>query len=237
MSDGSIMAEVAVLLGDPARARIMQALMDGKALTAKELAYVGRVAPQTASGHLARLTGSNLLSVVRQGRFSYYRLASPLVARMVESIMAVAAIEAPPRHRPRSSGDDALRLARTCYDHLAGRLGVAIADELARRRLVVLGEDAGEVSAAGVAFLRDRMGLEIEGLRHRRRVFLRPCLDWSERRPHMAGVIGRAIAERCFALGWVERQRDGRAVDITAVGCDAFRGMLGIDVERLRATR
>lgn len=235
MSDGSIMAEVATLLGDPARARIMQALMDGEALTAKELAYVGRIAPQTASGHLARLTGSNLLSVVRRGRFSYYRLASPLVARMVESIMAVAAIEAPPRHRPRSAGDDALRLARTCYDHLAGRLGVAITDELARRRLVVLGDDAGEVSTAGIAFMRERLGLEIDGLRHRRRIFLRPCLDWSERRSHMAGMIGTAIADRCFALGWLERQRDGRALTITAAGHQAFRGTLGIDVERLRS--
>ena len=131
------MAEVAALVGDPARANILDTLLDGRAFTATELAFAARVGAPTASAHLAKLLEARLLSVVKQGRHRYYRLASPLVARMLESIMAVAAIEMPPRYRPRSPRDEALLLGRTCYDHLAGRLGVGIAAALVARSQVV----------------------------------------------------------------------------------------------------
>jgi DNA-binding transcriptional ArsR family regulator len=223
------LAEVAALLGDPARANMMAALLDGRALTAGELAYAGRVSPQTASAHLAKLTGARLLVALRQGRNRYYRLASPHVARMVESIMVVAALDAPPRRRPPSTRDEALRAARTCYDHLAGRLGVALADALVAHGRVVLDDDGGEVTPAGLALLRDLGAEWNQAGRHR--AFCRPCLDWTERRPHLAGVVGAALAERCFALGWIERLRDSRAVRITPKGRDGLRAAFGVELD------
>src|SRR5262252_915959 len=130
MSAGANMVEVAALIGDTARATMLAALMGGQSLTASELAYLARISRPTASEHLGKLVNARLLSVTQKRRNRYYRIASPLVARMLESIKAVAAIEVPPRYQPRSARDDALRFARTCYDHLAGRLGVAIADAL-----------------------------------------------------------------------------------------------------------
>jgi DNA-binding transcriptional ArsR family regulator len=228
MTDGPNIAEAAALVGDPARANMLVALMDGRALTAKELAFVAGVSPQTTSGHLAKLADARLLTCIRQGRHRYYRVASPLVARMLESITLVAEIEAPPRHRPRSPRDDALRMARTCYDHLAGRLGVAIADALVARDAVMLSDDGGEVTAAGAAFLAEGLGIDLAAM-SRRRAFCRPCLDWSERRPHLAGAIGAALAESCFARGWIERIGDSRAVEITPRGRDALRELFSFD--------
>jgi DNA-binding transcriptional ArsR family regulator len=209
------MAEIAALVGDPGRANMLSALMDGRALTATELAYVAGVSPQTASGHLAKLTAAQLLSITTRGRYRYYRIATPLVGRMLEGILAVAGA-APARYRPASRADDALRAARTCYDHLAGRLGVGLADALSARGHLVLGEEAGELTPEGVAFLAN-LGVQTQDSR-RKRAFCRPCLDWSERRPHLAGAIGAALARRCFDLGWLERVRDTRALTITATG-------------------
>src|SRR5215469_2788770 len=138
------LAEVAALVGDPARANILSALMDGRALTAGELACVARVSPQTTSGHLAKLAAAKLLALEKQGRHRYYRLASPLVGHMLEGIMAVAA-DGPPRYRPTSKLDDAMRTARSCYDHLAGRLGVGLADALCGQGHVLLADEGGEV--------------------------------------------------------------------------------------------
>jgi DNA-binding transcriptional ArsR family regulator len=213
------MAEIAALVGDPARANILGALFDGRALTATELSYAASVSPQTTSGHLAKLTQARLLTVVKQGRHRYYRLATPLVAQMMETIMAVAA-ESPPRYRPRSPREDAMRLARTCYDHFAGRLGVAIADSLCARGHVILGDDGGQVTETGLAFLRD-LGAQFS--KPSRRPFCRHCLDWTERRPHLSGMVGASIAIRCFDLGWVERERNPRVLKITPKGREGFR--------------
>src|SRR6201994_2904762 len=147
MSDTTRMAAIAALLGDPARANILTALMDGRALTAKELAFAAHVSPSTTSGHLARLTEAELLVMEQQGRHRYFRLASPLVGQMLEAVMAVAGPE--PGSGPAWRGGQALRTARTCYDHLAGRLGVAIADALTARGHVALGTDGGEVTEQG----------------------------------------------------------------------------------------
>ena len=208
------LAEVAALVGDPARANILCALLDGRALTAGELAYAANVSPQTTSGHLAKLTQAHLLDVLKQGRHRYFRIATPQVAQMLESIMAVA-LQTPPRHRPASRADDAMRLARTCYDHFAGRLGVGLADTLCGRGHVVLAEDGGEVTPQGHAFF-ERFGMTL--VKDRRRIFCRACVDWTERRPHLAGAVGAALASRCFDLGWVKRMREGRALAITPVG-------------------
>ena len=144
------MVEVAALVGDTARATMLAALMGGQALTASELASLAHVTRPTASGHLGKLTKARLISVTQKRRNRYYRIASPLVARMLESIKAVAALETPARYRPRSAQDDALRLARTCYDHLAGRLGVAIADALVtKKKEICRAERGGRRSHAG----------------------------------------------------------------------------------------
>lgn len=150
------MVEIAALVGDTARATMLAALMGGQALTSSELAGLARVSRATASEHLSKLTQARLLAVTKKRRNRYYRIASPLVAKMLESIKAVAALETPPRYQPRSAQDDALRFARTCYDHLAGRLGVAIADALVRKRYVVLSDDGGELTVAGKRFLSVR---------------------------------------------------------------------------------
>jgi DNA-binding transcriptional ArsR family regulator len=219
------MVEVAALFGDTARATMLAALMGGEALTGTELAFLANVSRPTASEHLSKLVGARLLAVTRKRRFHYYRIASPLVAGMLESIKAVAAIEVPPRHRPRSAKDDALRLARTCYDHLAGRLGVAIADALVAKGYLVLTEDGGEVTDSGTEFLQE-FGADLVATPGSRRIFCRPCLDWSERRYHVAGLVGSEIRRRCFELGWLQCERDTRAVRVTAIGraglCDRF---------------
>lgn len=220
------MAEIAALVGDPARANILNALFDGRALTATELAFAAGVSPQTASGHLAKLAQAGLLTVVKQGRHRYFRLASPLVAQMLETIMAVAA-SSPPRHRPRSAREDMLRRARTCYDHFAGLLGVSIADSLCTRGHVILAEDGGEVTEQGLAFLSE-LGADVS--QTGRRPFCRQCLDWTERRPHLAGIVGAAIAVRCFDLGWVKRERNPRMLTITPKGLDGFREAFGFSI-------
>lgn len=227
------MAEIAAAVGVPARAAVLAALLDGRALTAKELAHRAGVAAPTASGHLARLMDAGLLALARQGRHAYFRLASPEVGHMLEAILAVAAARAVGPPKP-WGGEARLRLARTCYDHLAGQVGVALADALEARGHVVLGADGGEVTAAGSAFLTE-FGIDTAALGHGRRAFCRPCLDWSERRPHLAGAVGAALACRCFALGWFERLRDSRAVAIAPAGAAGLAARFGIEVSALRA--
>jgi DNA-binding transcriptional ArsR family regulator len=232
MTSNAMLAEVAALAGDPARAAMLHALMDGRALTATELARVAGVTPQTASGHLGRLTSFGLLAVERQGRHRYHRLAGPSVARMLEGIVQVAAELGPPRRSltvgPR---DAALRRARTCYDHLAGRLGVALADALAREGHVELAGDAGLLTESGRVLL-EGLGLDMAPLLARRsgRVLCRPCLDWSERRPHLAGALGAALCAHSMARGWTRRQEGTRAVAITHPGERIFRERFGVVV-------
>jgi DNA-binding transcriptional ArsR family regulator len=225
------LASVAALLGDPARAAMMQAMMDGRALTASELARVAGITPQTASSHLARLTSAGLLAMEKQGRHRYHRLATPSMARLIESLMHVAA-EIEPVRRPVVTGprDLALRAARTCYDHLAGRLGVALADALVAAGHVELDSDAGIVTPAGIVLL-ERVGIDAMSAGRGRRVLCRPCLDWSERRPHLAGTLGAALCRLSFERGWVRRVEGTRAVSITPKGQRAFRETFGVRSE------
>ncbi|MBE7200677.1 MAG: winged helix-turn-helix transcriptional regulator [Parafilimonas terrae] len=229
MSSGPALSEVGALVGDPGRANILSALIDGRALTATELARTAGVAPATASEHLTKLVAGGLLSVSRQGRHRYFRLAGVEVARMLEAMMVIAnrgePKDAPRRATPRI--DPALREARTCYDHLAGRLGVGIADALVSRGLIVLGEEAGAVTASGRAWLAG-FGIAAEPAGRSRRLLCRPCLDWSERRPHLAGRLGAALYHRCEELGWIERHRDGRAIRVTDAGRRGFRSTFGL---------
>lgn len=228
MADGPYIAEAASLMGDPARANMLAALLDGRAMTATELGFAANVAPSTASGHLSKLVDGKLLSVTSSGRHRYFRLASPAVARVLEDLTILAA-DGPQRHRPQTRCDEAMARARTCYDHLAGRLGVALADTLVERHHVTLAEDGGMLTDSGRTFLND-LGVKVELPRKSRRPFCRPCLDWSERRWHIAGAVGAALASRCFDLGWVERQKQGRAVTITPAGERAFDEVFGVRV-------
>lgn len=216
MSNAPHLAEVAALVGDPARANILCALLGGRALTATELAFVAGVSPQTTSGHLGKLLTGRLVVLMKQGRHRYYQLAGPHVAQMLESVMNVA-LTGPPRFQPKSRLDETMRNARTCYDHIAGVLGVGLAKRLTEREFVVLGEDAGEVTPAGAEFL-SKFGVDLSIARTKRRIFCRPCIDWTERRSHIGGAIGAALANRCFELKWIERVRDSRALTITPAG-------------------
>ena len=221
------LVEVAALVGDTARATILAALMSGQALTGSELAYLARISRPTASEHLAKLSDARLIAGIKQGRFRYYRIASPLVATMLESIIAVAAIEVPARHQPRSAQEQSLRFARTCYDHLAGRLGVAIADALAAAGHVELGQDGGEVTDGGLRFLA-AFGADLTSGSKGKRIFCKPCLDWSERRYHLAGWVGAEICRCCADLGWIVRERDTRAVRLTSAGRAGLSERFGI---------
>jgi len=222
-------AEVAALIGDPARANMLAALLGGQALTATELAYEARVTPQTASAHLAKLTRARLLAVEKQGRNRYFRLAGPAVANAFESLMVLAA-DAPPRRRPPGPKDAAMRAARTCYDHLAGGLGVAVTDALiCRGFLTERGEDF-VITAEGLKWF-EKFEIDTQTLRRARRVFARRCLDWSERRPHLAGALGAAVADQLFEREWVARIRDSRGLTITDAGRRGLRRTLGIELQ------
>ena len=228
MSADVRMAEVAALVGDPARANILAALMGGQALTAGELVHAAGVSPQTTSGHLGKLADGQLIACVKQGRHRYYRIATPRVAEMLEGIMAVIA-DSPPRHRPASKLDDAMRNARTCYDHIAGKLGVGITDALCAHGQLVLTDEGGEVTDTGVTFLQE-LGVDLATARSRRRIFCRPCLDWTERRPHLGGTVGAVLAQRCFDLKWLQRMRDSRALIITPAGRRGLGDAFGLSL-------
>ena len=227
MITGPIIAEIAALVGDPARATMVSALLDGRALTASELALAAQITPQTASTHLAKLTEAGLLSVVRNGRNRYFRLASPTVADMIDGIVAVALAKRP-RYRPLSRQARALSAARICYDHLAGRLSVDLTDSFVARKYVVLDEEAAEITTAGIRVFTE-FGIELPTLRSAHRHFCRLCLDWTERRPHIAGAVGAAITKRYFDLGWMERMKRSHAVIVTPLGRRGLQKTFGID--------
>ena len=225
MITGPIIAEVAALVGDPARATMMSALLDGRALSAGELARAARITPQTASTHLAKLTGAGLLSVVRTGRHRYFRLASPAVTDMIDGIVAVA-LARQPRRRPLSRQARALDEARICYDHLAGRVSVALTDACVARSYLVVHGQATELTTAGARALSG-LGVELPRRRSRRHLD-RLCLDWTERRPHLAGALGAAMTRRYFDLGWMERIGDSQAVAVTPAGRRGFQKTFGV---------
>ncbi len=226
MRDGPYIAEAAALIGDPARANMLVALLGGQAMTATELSLKAHVAPSTASGHLAKLIEGKLVAVTASGRQRYYRLGSARIAQVLEELMALAG-DGPARHRPRSRCDEDMARARTCYDHFAGKLGVALADSLAARNEIIMNDEGAVLTEAGRSFLR-RLGVSFEPPGRSRRALCRRCFDWSERRWHIGGRVGAAIAERCFEMGWTKRQENSRAITVTASGIRAFDELFGI---------
>ncbi|MFZ5488768.1 MAG: ArsR/SmtB family transcription factor [Pseudomonadota bacterium] len=229
-------ARIAALVGEPARAAMLLALGDGRALPAGELAACAGVSAGTASGHLAAMREAGLLDAKQQGRHRYYRLASAQVAALLESLMLVAAQN--PARVASSRVDPLLRAGRTCYSHLAGRLGVSICDGLLAREALHIDDDLAHFTPLGLALLDD-FGLDTRALRHQ--PVSKTCIDWSERRHHLSGPVGVAIYRRCLELGWVRHHLDSRAVSVTETGGRGLRDWLGIrwpgDAESVPAHR
>lgn len=227
MREGPNIARIAGLIGDPARAEILTALMNGQALTATELARVAGITKQTASSHLAKLTDAQLITQTNQGRHKYFQLADLDVASLLESMMGVAYRAGSLRLIP-GPRDPALRLARVCYDHLAGDLGVKLLDGLIEQRIIRSSDDSYEVAENGWSFF-ERLGITLESLARSKRPICRPCLDWSVRRPHLGGSLGAALLEAFFTNGWARRIEETRVVQFTLQGEHEFRALFAID--------
>ncbi|MGX1299930.1 DNA-binding transcriptional ArsR family regulator [Streptomyces albogriseolus] len=226
------LARLAALAADETRAACLLALLDGRAWTAGELARHCGVAASTLSEHLGKLVGGGLLTEERQGRHRYVRLADARVAQLVEDLTAQLAPNAaePPRGLRQSGADSAMARGRTCYDHLAGRLGIAVTDALTARGL--LRQDTGfALTDAGLDWF-GALGVDLDG--RGRRPLARACLDWTERRPHLAGAAGAALCRHLLERGWCVRIGSGRAVKVTGTGEQALTDLLGIDTAALR---
>ena len=218
---------MALLVADATRSTILWSLSDGRALPACELALRAGVKAPTISYHLEKLIDGGLVSSEKHGRHRYYRLANPAVVGLLESLAALAPAAAARTWREGKIAKE-VRFARTCYDHLAGRMGVALTEALVGRNLLVPGEQEYDLTAEGDHFLT-RLGVDVAGARQARRVFARACLDWSERRHHLAGALGTVLLDRLFELEWIERT-ETRAVRVTDQGRSDLRELLGIEI-------
>jgi DNA-binding transcriptional ArsR family regulator len=245
MAGDADIAKIGALIADPARARILLALGDGRALPATVLASEAGVSPSTTSAHLGKLVAGGLLIVHRQGRHRYYRLSGPAVGEALEKLMGLAPA-APVRSLRQGTRANAVRSARTCYDHLAGMLGAGLMAAMLERGLLTGGDgtftpESGDgLSGPGREHryeLTDRgraeltaFGLDLDALQRLRRPLIRYCVDWSEQRHHLAGALGAAIAQRTLDLAWVARARRGRAVHVTDAGRDGLREAFGLQL-------
>ncbi|THD58565.1 winged helix-turn-helix domain-containing protein [Phenylobacterium sp.] len=226
MKVGPDIATLGSLLGDPARANMLTALLSGQALTAGELAREAGVTAQTASSHLARLEAGGLLTQRKQGRHRYYALSGEDVAGVIEALMGLAARTGHTRVRT-GPKEPALRRARVCYDHLAGDLAVGMLESLTARGFIVETDERLSLTPAGEAFMA-ALGLDLPALAGQRRPLCKGCLDWSVRRTHLAGGLGAALLDRFFALGWAAREPGTRLVRFSPRGLEAFREIFGV---------
>jgi DNA-binding transcriptional ArsR family regulator len=228
MKAGPDIAMVASLVGDPARANMLTALMNGRALTASELSQEAGITPQTASSHLSKLEAGGLIEQEKQGRHRYYRLADPDVADVLESLQGLAARAGHLRVRT-GPKDPALRRARVCYDHLAGDLGVQMLDSMRRQRLVRQNKSDIELTPDGERFVEKALQIDAATLAHPRRPVCKACLDWSERRHHLAGTLGAALMQRFTELKWAARDPTpgSRVVQFTRQGEKRFAALFG----------
>ncbi|URK16744.1 winged helix-turn-helix domain-containing protein [Thalassospira sp. GO-4] len=224
MKEGPDIARVAALLGDPARANMLTALMGGRALTAAELAQEAGVTPQTASSHLAKLEAGQIVVPRKQGRHRYFTLSGPDIVEALEVLMGIANRVGHNRVRT-GPKDPELRKARVCYDHLAGDMGVALFDGLIKGKLIENTVNGVGLTDAGVAFA-DKFGIDLEALRRKRRPLCRECLDWSARQSHLAGSFGAAMLDRFYELGWARRVAESRIVQFERDGERQFRDLV-----------
>jgi DNA-binding transcriptional ArsR family regulator len=229
MKVGPDIATIAALLGDPARANMLTALLAGQALTAGELAREAGVTAQTASSHLSRLEAGGLLTQRKQGRHRYYALSGEDVAGVMEALMGLAARTGHTRVRT-GPKEPALRQARVCYDHLAGDLAVAMLENLVARGLVIETDETLTLTDTGRTFM-EALGLDLPALTTSRRPLCKGCLDWSVRRTHLAGALGAALLDRFYGLGWAAREPGTRLVRFTPRGLDAFHQIFGVTPE------
>jgi DNA-binding transcriptional ArsR family regulator len=217
MKDGPNIAAIAAMVGDPARANMLTALLNGAALTATELTLEAGVTKQTASSHLSKLVDAGLVAVEAQGRHRYYRLADADVARLLETLMGVAARAKALRSRP-GPKEPALRRARICYDHLAGELGVELFDAFLRHKWILPGpENTYTLTKLGRIKVQT-FGVDIDDIEKGARPLCRSCLDWSVRRHHLAGALGAAILDVIFDRGWATQKRGSRVLEFTRIG-------------------
>jgi DNA-binding transcriptional ArsR family regulator len=226
MKAGPDIAMVASLVGDPARSNMLTALMSGRALTASELAQEAGVTPQTASSHLAKLEAGGLIEPEKQGRHRYYRLTGPDVASVLEGLAGLAARAGHMRLRS-GPKDPALRRARICYDHLAGDLGVQMLDSMKKQRLVRQSKQEIELTGDGKRFMASALQIDADTLLHPRRPVCKACLDWSERRHHLAGTLGAAMMARFTELKWAARDSapGSRVVNFSRIGEKRFAAL------------
>src|ERR1700675_929338 len=228
MKAGPDIAMVAALVGDPARANMLTALMTGRALTASELAHQAGITLQTASSHLAKLEAGGLIEPEKQGRHRYYRLTDPDVAGVLEGLAGLAARAGHMRVRT-GPKDPALPRARFCYDHLAGDLGVQMLDSLKQQKLIREQKQDIKLTAEGARFMARALQIDLEALAHPRRPLCKACLDWSERRHHLAGTLGAAIMSRFTELKWAARDPapGSRVVNFSRTGEKRFAALFG----------
>lgn len=212
------LSEIASLIGEPVRAKVLWTLMDGRAYTARELAIGVETTPQNLSMHLSKLLRAGLLSVEAQGRHRYYTFSRPEVADLIEAMANLIPAEQAVR---KDTDAVPIKFCRTCYDHLAGKVGVSIAESLLRQKLIVYRDKELEVTQKGVQWFAE-LGIDCAAVRQQRRAFAKPCLDWTERRHHLAGALGAALLEKMLEAHWLRRTAQSRAVVVTAKGRQAL---------------
>jgi DNA-binding transcriptional ArsR family regulator len=225
MHDGPVIASVAALMGDPARANMLTALLDGRALTVSELAHAAGVSLPTASGHLSKLDQAALVTAEKQGRHRYFRLSGADVAQTMEALMSLAQRTGAVRVRT-GPNDAALRTARVCYDHLAGERAVRLMQSLVDRALIVVDGPIRVTLDGRAAF--HRMGVDLDNLERGRRPLCRACLDWSERKSHLGGALGAALLDRILEKGWAARG-EGRVIRFSEAGSKALQAAFDSD--------
>ena len=224
------LAAIGQLLGDPTRTLILEMLYDGRAWSATELATAAGITPQTASSHLRKLLDAGLITVESRGRHRYFELAGPDIAEAIEALLVLAA-RRPGRSEPVAVRREPLRLARSCYDHVAGQFGVALTDAMLERKILATRQDGFALGRQGKAFTAS-LGIDVAALRRGRRAFARRCLDWSERRYHLGGALGAALMTAMLERRWIRRSPDSRVLTITAPGRRELVA-LGLDTAEL----